>query len=116
MTEAYLAQAPRRKEMRDRLTNAWNYPRIGAPFAAGDRLFFFENGGLENQPALYVRDRTEALPRVLIDPNAFSNDGLIAIVDQSPSPDGRYLAYACRRSGSAARVGARARRADEPGS
>ena len=103
VTEAFLAQAPRRKEIRDLLTSAWNYPRISAPFSAGERLFFYENGGLENQPSLYVRDRPDAPARVLIDPNAFSNDGLIAIVDQSPSPDGRYLEYGVSTLGSAAR-------------
>jgi prolyl oligopeptidase len=102
-TESFFARAPRRREIRDLLTTAWNYPRISAPFSAGERLFFFENGGLENQPTLYVRDRPETQARVLIDPNAFSNDGLIAIVDQSPSPDGRYLEYGVSTLGSAAR-------------
>jgi prolyl oligopeptidase len=104
VTEAFLAQAPRRKEIRDRLTIAENYPKIGAPFSAGERLFFFENGGLENQPTLYVRDRPEAPARVLIDPNAFSNDGLIAIIDQAASPDGKYLAYSVSTLGAAAGV------------
>jgi prolyl oligopeptidase len=104
VTDAFLAQVPRRKEIRDLVTSAWNFPRIGAPFSAGERLFFYENGGLENQPALYVRDRPEVAARVLIDPNAFSSDGLIAIVDQSPSPDGRYLEYAVSTQGSAARL------------
>lgn len=104
VTDAYLAQAPRRQEIRDRVTAAWNHPRISAPFSAGERLFIYENGGLENQPSLYVRDRPEIAARVLIDPNAFSNDGLIAIVDQSPSPEGRYLAYGVSTLGSAARA------------
>jgi len=103
VTESFLAQAPRRKEIRDRLTAAENYPKIGAPFSAGERLFFYENGGLENQPTLYVRDRAEG-PRVLIDPNAFSIDGLIAIIDQAPSPDGKYLAYSVSTLGAAAGV------------
>jgi prolyl oligopeptidase len=104
VTEGFLAQAPRRKEIRDRLTNAENYPKIGAPFSAGERLFFYENGGLENQPTLYVRDRADARARVLIDPNAFSKDGLIAIIDQAPSPDGKYLAYSVSTLGASAGV------------
>jgi prolyl oligopeptidase len=104
VTDAFLAQVPRRKEIRDLVASAWNFPRIGAPFSAGERLFFYENGGLENQPTLYVRDRPEAAARILIDPNAFSSDGLIAIVDQSASPDGRYLEYAVSTQGSAARL------------
>src|SRR5215475_9258143 len=56
VTEAFLAESPRRNEIRELLTRTWNHSRISAPFAAGERLFFFENGGLENQPSLYVRD------------------------------------------------------------
>jgi prolyl oligopeptidase len=104
VTEAFLGQSPRRKEIRDLLTRTWNYSRVSAPLSAGDRLFFFENGGLENQPSLHVRDRAESPARILVDPNAFSNEGFIAIVDQSPSPDGRYLAYSVSTLGSAARL------------
>lgn len=100
VTEAYLAQLPRRREVQDLVTRAWNHPKLSAPFAAGDRLFYYENGGLENQPVLFTQDRTDVTPRVLLDANAFSNDGLIAIVDQSPSPEGRYLAYAVSTHGS----------------
>ena len=48
---------------------------------------------------LYVQDRTDALPHVLIDPYSFSKDGLIPVVDQSPSADGRYIAYAVTSAG-----------------
>ena len=104
VTEAFLARVPRRAEIRDLVSRAWRYSKVGAPFAGGERLFFFENSGLENQSALYVQDKPDVAPRVLIDPNAFSSDGLIAIVDQAPSPDGRYLAYAVTTQGSAWRV------------
>ncbi|MGH7618486.1 MAG: prolyl oligopeptidase family serine peptidase [Gemmatimonadaceae bacterium] len=104
VTDAYLAQSTRRQDVLKRLTNAWNTPRISAPFTAGDRLFFYENGGLDNQPTLYVRERPESPARVLIDPNAFSADGLIAIVDQAPSPEGRYLAYSVSTLGSGERT------------
>jgi prolyl oligopeptidase len=104
VTDAFFARAPHRKEIHDLVASAWNFPRIGAPFAAGERVFFYENGGLENQATLYVRDRPEAQARVLIDPNALSSDGLIAVVDQSASPDGRYLEYGVSKQGSAARL------------
>ncbi len=103
-TEAFIAQTPRRKEIRDLVRRAWDTPRTGVPFAGGDRLFYYQSDGLENQPVLYVQDRTELSPRVLIDPNTFSPEGLIAIVDQSPAPDGKYLAYAVSKQGSAWRT------------
>ncbi|HVX40938.1 MAG TPA: prolyl oligopeptidase family serine peptidase [Gemmatimonadaceae bacterium] len=100
-TERYLARLPRRAEIRDLAARAWNYQKFSTPFVGGDRLFFYENAGLENQPVLYVQDKPELGPRVLLDPNAFSPDGLMAVVDQSASPDGRYLAYAVSTDGSA---------------
>lgn len=101
VTEAYLAQVPHRAELVDRVRRFALYPKLRSPFGGGERLFFYENSGLENQPALYVQDRHDTPARVLIDPNAFSHDGLIAIVDQAASPDGRYLAYAVSTEGSA---------------
>jgi prolyl oligopeptidase len=101
VTDRYLAQVPHRAELADRVRRFALYPKLRAPFGGGERLFYYENSGLENQPALYVQDRRDTPARVLIDPNAFSHDGLIAIVDQAPSPDGRYLAYAVSTQGSA---------------
>jgi prolyl oligopeptidase len=103
-TDAFLAQLPRRKEIQDRVARAWTYPKLSAPFGGGERLYYFENSGVESQPALYVQDTPKSAARVLIDPNAFSRDGLIAIVDRAASPDGRYLAYAVSTQGSAWRV------------
>ncbi len=101
LTESVLARSPRRQEIQSLVTRAWSYPKLGAPFAGGDRLFFYENSGTDNQAVLYVQDRPAVPARVLIDPNAFSPDGLIAIVDQAASPDGKYLAYAVSTQGSA---------------
>lgn len=104
VTESYLSQIPGRAEMQDRVRRAWSYPKLGAPFAAAERLFFYENSGAENQSALYVQERAGGPARVLIDPNAMSHDGLVAIVDQAASPDGRFLAYAVSEQGSSWRT------------
>jgi prolyl oligopeptidase len=104
ITESYLGKIVRRAEIHGLLTNEWRYPTIGTPFGGGERLFFYASSGMENQPALYVQDKPVLPPRVLIDPNSFSHDGLIAIVDQAASPDGRYLAYAVSTQGSAWRL------------
>jgi prolyl oligopeptidase len=100
LTESFFAQLPRRAEVAARLSRAASAARVSSPFSAGERMFFYENAGLENQPALYVQDRHDTPPRVLIDPNVFSKDGLIAIVGEAASPDGRYLAYAVSTQGS----------------
>jgi len=101
VTESYLSRVPHRADVAERVRRLALYPKLRAPFAGGERLFYYENSGMENQPALYVQDRRDLPARVLIDPNAFSHDGLIAIVDQAASPDGRYLAYAVSTQGSA---------------
>jgi prolyl oligopeptidase len=102
LTEGFLA--PRRRDIRALVSRAWNYGKTTAPFGGGERLFFYENAGLENQAALYVQDRFDVSPRVLIDANAFSRDGLISLVDEAASPEGRYLAYAVSTHGSSWRV------------
>ncbi|HEY4216551.1 MAG TPA: prolyl oligopeptidase family serine peptidase [Gemmatimonadaceae bacterium] len=104
VTESYLSKLPRRAEMHGLANMETRQPQVGAPFGGGERLFFYANTGVENQPALYVQDKPVLPPRVLIDPNAFSHDGLMAIVDEAASPAGKYLAYAVSTQGSAWRV------------
>src|SRR5471030_3043312 len=38
VTQAYLAQIPRRNEIASQLAQAWAYSKVSAPFAAGERL------------------------------------------------------------------------------
>jgi prolyl oligopeptidase len=98
-TEAWLA-GPTRDALRDELTRTWNYPRWSTPWRDGGRLFFFKNDGLQNQAVLFVQDDPDAAPRVLLDPNALSDDGTIAVVNVATSHDGALLAYGLSRSGS----------------
>ena len=103
-TESYLAQLPRRKEIADRLSTYTQRRVTSPPVAGGERIFFAERSGSDNLPMIFVQDHAETRPRVLLDPNAFSKDGLIAIVDHAASPDGRYLAYGVSIQGSSSRT------------
>jgi prolyl oligopeptidase len=100
LTESFLAATPRRKEIQDAVARAWSYPTLSAPFGGGDRLFFFENSGADNQTPLYTRDRPSAVPRLLLDPMESSKDGQSAIVGAFASPGGKYVAYATSTQGS----------------
>ena len=100
MTESYLAAIPERAAIRNRLTHLWNYARTSAPFKEGDRYFYFQNSGLLNQSILYVQDRRNAPPRILLDPNTLSPDGTVALSQVEASRDGRLLAYSLSTSGS----------------
>ena len=100
LSETYLAAIPQRAAIKTRLTQLWNYARTSAPFKEANRYFYFQNSGLQNQSILYVQDRRNAPPRVLLDPNALSTDGTVALSNVSASRDGRYLAYSLSTSGS----------------
>ena len=100
LSDSFLATIPQRTAIRNRLTELWNYARFSAPFKEGNRYFYFQNTGLQNQSVLYVQDGRNAAPRVLLDPNTLSSDGTVALSGQAASNDGRYLAYSLSTSGS----------------
>ncbi len=99
-TFGYLEALPGRARIEARLTELSDYERYSAPFRRGARVFFRRNDGLQNQSVLYVQDGPRAEPRVLIDPNEFSEDGTVALAGLSPSDDGELLAYSTSSGGS----------------
>jgi prolyl oligopeptidase len=99
-TFAFLDRIPEREKIRERLTELWDYAKAWAPIKRGGRYFQLRNSGLQNQDVLFVLDRLDGEPRALLDPNALSADGTIALTSWEPSPDGRWLAYATSAAGS----------------
>ena len=95
----YLEGIPQREAIKIRLTELWNYERYGIPEKEGGRYFFERNDGLQNQDVLFVADAIDAEPRVLIDPNTFSEDATIALGSWVPSLDGKWLAYSTSDGG-----------------
>lgn len=100
LTFSYLEQLPARDRIRERLTELWDFPKIGAPFKRGGRYFQFRNSGLQNQDVLYVMDSPPDEGRVILDPNTLSEDGTVALTGTEVSRDGQWLAYAASASGS----------------
>jgi prolyl oligopeptidase len=100
LTYSYLDEIPFRGKVRDRLEQLWNYEKFGVPREEGGRYFYSHNDGLQNQSVLFVQDSLDAEQRVLIDPNKFSEDGTVSLAGTSPSPNGRFLAYAISEGGS----------------
>ncbi|HEY3899199.1 MAG TPA: prolyl oligopeptidase family serine peptidase [Chthoniobacter sp.] len=100
VTFAYLSTIPQREEFKQRLTKLWNYERFGVPEHQGGRYFFTHNSGLQNQRVLFVADKLQSKPRVLLDPNTLSTDGTVALAGYAPSEDGALLAYGLSRAGS----------------
>lgn len=101
-TYGYLEQIPFRDELKSRLSELWNYEKVGAPFKEGDYTYFYKNDGLQNQYVIY-RYKTGEDPsaaEVFLDPNTFAEDGTISLGGASFSEDGKILAYAISEGGS----------------
>jgi len=96
----FLEAIPSREGIHQRLTELWDFPKQWAPVSQGERYFQLRNTGLQNQDVLYVMDSLEEEARILLDPNGLSEDGTVAMVMWSVSPDGQWLAYATSKSGS----------------
>ncbi|TXC67754.1 S9 family peptidase [Sphingorhabdus soli] len=99
VTDAYLAKLPGRDAFKARMTQLYDYERIGTPTKKGGRYFYSRNDGLQNQSVLYVRDSLDGPGRVLIDPNGWSADGATALAEWSPSEDGTKLLYSVQDGG-----------------
>jgi prolyl oligopeptidase len=100
VTFAWLAQVSGREAIRKRLTELWNYERYGLPHKKAGRYFYTRNDGLQNQNAIYVVDRLDGQPRLLLDPNTLSSDGTVALTNWVVSEDGKLLAYGLASAGS----------------
>ena len=100
VTFDFLGKLKTREKIRQRLTTLWNYERVSPPAHRGHRWWYVRNDGLQNQAVLMARDKADGPSRVILDPNAWSKDGTIALAGWSPSDDGRYLAYGTAEAGS----------------
>ena len=100
VTNAYLAAIPERAGLQKRIKELMDYEKYTPPSKVAGRYFYRKNDGLQNQAVLYVMDRLDGEPKVLIDPNTWSTDGTIALGPTAVSPDARYLAYGVSDAGS----------------
>ncbi len=103
VTFGYLEQIPYREEIKNKLTELWNYEKVGAPFERGDYTYFSKNDGLQKQSVLY-RFKTEGgsmeEAEVFLDPNKFSEDGTTSLGGLTFSTDGSLCAYQISEGGS----------------
>jgi len=91
-TEATLSCAPGREEIKKRLTELLQTDTIGVPVVRNGRYFFQRRQRTQNQPVLYVREGVDGKDRALVNPNALSEGGTVALDWSFPSRDGRLLA------------------------
>ena len=100
VTFGYLETIPEREAIRARLTELWDYERWGIPSRQGDRYVVSRNDGLQNQSVLYTLERLDGEPTLLLDPNALSKDGTVALSGVDFSHGGTLMAYGVSASGS----------------
>jgi prolyl oligopeptidase len=100
VTFNYLSKIPYREKIKQRLSEIWNFPKYGTPFKKGDYYFMYKNDGVQNQSVLYILKNLNDEPKVLIDPNKFSNEGTSALSNFDVSNNGKYAAFSVSKAGS----------------
>jgi prolyl oligopeptidase len=100
ITFAFLESIRERAAIRRRISALWDYEKYDTPFREGGRYFFSYNTGLQDQSVLYATVSLETKPTALLDPNALSADGTVALAGAAVSRDGKRLAYGIAAAGS----------------
>ncbi len=99
VTFGYLEKIPYREQIKEKLTDMYNYEKFGMPHREGDYIYFSKNDGLQNQYVIYRQKEGEE-PEVFLDPNTFSADGTISLGEMGFSKDGSLIAYSISEGGS----------------
>ncbi|MBD3402777.1 prolyl oligopeptidase family serine peptidase [candidate division GN15 bacterium] len=97
---AYVETCPGRDELAQRITDLMAVGSIDAPRVRGRHYFWKERQAGQDHAVLYTRRGLAGEPRVLLDPNTFSDDGTVALDWWYLSPDGSLLVYGTSSSGS----------------
>jgi prolyl oligopeptidase len=100
VTFGYLEKIPFRKNIQERLTQMWDYPKYGTPFWKDNYYFFYKNDGMQNHFVLYIREGIDGEPREFINPNKLDEAGSISLTSLSISNDAKYMAYGISKAGS----------------
>ncbi|MDQ8167754.1 MAG: prolyl oligopeptidase family serine peptidase [Gemmatimonadota bacterium] len=100
VTFGYLGGIPYRDQLRARLTQLVNYPRVSAPEVKRQWQLFARNDGLQNQAVYYLQEGRHGIPEVLIDPNTLSADGTTRVGTLTFDREGAHLAYMISQAGS----------------
>ncbi|HRG59759.1 MAG TPA: prolyl oligopeptidase family serine peptidase [Bacteroidia bacterium] len=100
ITFDYLNKIPYRNNVKERLTQIWNFERYTPLSKKGKYYFFYKNNGVQNQSVLYYQEGLHGEAKVLLDPNLLAEDGTISLGGAKVSKDGKYLAYTINKAGS----------------
>jgi prolyl oligopeptidase len=102
ITHDFLNNIPEREAIRARLQTLFaedHVPDYGEASRYGDSYFYSLNDG-KDQARIFRRIGPHGTPEVVLDPNTWSDDGSIIMMNAQPSHDGKLLAYSFSRGGS----------------
>jgi prolyl oligopeptidase len=98
-TRAILDQVPSLDRLRRRIAELLALTITGPPLPRKGRYFFTMRHPRQNQPEIRLRRGLEGEDEVLLDVDALSQDGTVALDWWFPSPDGRLMAYGLSEAG-----------------
>ena len=100
----YLKSLPSRAAINKRMTRLWNYERSSTLERHGELYWYTYNNGLANQSQVFATDDPMKKGDLILDPNAWSADGTVALSGYWPSPDGAHVAYTVADGGTDWRI------------
>ena len=99
-TKKFIDKNKFKKSVAKNLNKTWETESISIPYKVKEKTFYYFNDGSWQQSKLMIKDCDDCKPRVLLDPNKFSQDGTISLGGTSVSNDASLLAYAISDGGS----------------
>ncbi|MFH1727341.1 MAG: prolyl oligopeptidase family serine peptidase [Pseudomonadota bacterium] len=99
ISKKFIEDGDTKEKLTKRLSKIWNYPKYSSPIKKNETYFYFKNNGLQDQSVMYMT-KDFVNEKILLDPNALSKDGTIALTEFAISPDAKYIAYLTSASGS----------------
>lgn len=99
-TTPHLQSLPGREAFVNRLVELWEHDGHGTPVMREGRRFATFRAAGADQAVLRVQTEADGEPRVLLDPNTWTEDGTRALTGWVPSPNGERVAYGTADAGS----------------
>ncbi len=93
LARAHLSKLPGRDALRARLTELFKVEAMGAPVRKGERFFLYRRAADQEKYVVYWKDGEGGEEKILIDPNALSEDGSVSLGGIYPTEDGKLVAY-----------------------
>ena len=103
-TKTFISNNKYKKNIASYLEQIWENESISIPYKIEDKTFYYFNDGSFQQSKLMIKDCDNCDERVLIDPNAFSDDGTVSLGGTSVNNSADMIAFSISDGGSDWRV------------